>query len=120
VTLLVYTGLALLLLTYVSAQVLTSVLTQEITELKQERHQRKEALNKHTSEYISMSSRARVTYYCESVLGMIPAGDGSLERFAVEESPGTYGQPVEFTRGFSQTNDPYRFTLLREGRKPGR
>lgn len=112
VTLVVYTMIALALLTYVSAQVYTTVLTQAITELKRERHQHQEAFNKLTSQYISMSSRTRVTHYCESVLGMIQGG--SFERFAVEGEGENRFEPVEFTHGFPQSKDQVRFTLLRE------
>ena len=120
VTLLVYTGIALLLLTYVSSQVYTTVLTQDIAELKRSRQGRNEALHKLTSEYISRSSRVHVTEYCESKLGMVQANDGTIERFAVENDPQSRQQPVEFTREFPGDNDLYRFSLLRESRKSGR
>jgi cell division protein FtsB len=120
VTLLVYTGIALLLLTYVSAQVYTTVLTQDIAELKRSRQGCKETLNKLTSEYISTSSRARVTEYCESKLGMVQANNGIFERFGVEADANNPSLPVEFTQEFPQTNDLYRFSLLREGGKSSR
>lgn len=120
VTLFVYSVVAVLLLTYVSAQVYTTALTQNITELKQERHSRKEVLNNLTSDYIALSSRTRVTDYCESVLGMVQAGDGSFERFAVEDSPSDLRERIEFVHGFPQSNDPYRFTLLRQTGKSNR
>jgi len=119
VTLFVYACVAALLLTYVSAQVYTSMLTQRITELKGERHERKENLNKLTSVYISGSSRARVSKYCESKLGMIQASESSFERFAVEDQRSTLDERVRFAHGFPQSNDPYRFTLLREDREIG-
>ena len=115
VTLLVYTGIALLLLTYVSAQVYTTVLTQDIVELKRARHGRNETLNKLTSEYISRSSRAQVTEYCESRLGMVQANDGIFERFAVDEDAKRRYQPAKFTGEFPQTGDLHRFSLLHDG-----
>ena len=97
-TLFVYAVLAVLLLGYVSAHVYTSVLTQEIGELKLQKNSCRETMNKMTSEYISLSSRARVTNYCETVLGMTRANDGDLERFAVKGGLEHVTAPVEFTR----------------------
>ena len=97
-TLFVYAVLALLLLGYVSAQVYASVLTQEIGELKQQENWCRETVNKMTSEYVSLSSRARVTSYCETVLGMTRANDGDLERFAVKGGLEQVTAPLEFTR----------------------
>ncbi len=120
VTLFVYAGIALLLLTYVSAQVYTTVLTQDIAQLKRASQGRKETLNRLTSEYISVSSRARVTEYCESKLGMVQANDDIFERFAVKDDPNSPRQPVEFAHEFTRTNDLYRFSLLRESGKSSR
>ena len=114
VTLFVYGCIAMMLLAYVSAQVYTSALTQRITQLKRERHERKEALNKLTSVYISKSSRARVSEFCERELGMRQADDRSLARYTIHLNPTADGEPIRSVRAFPQSNDPYRFTLLRE------
>ena len=66
------------------------------------------------------SSRARVTEYCESKLGMVQANNGIFERFGVEADANNPSLPVEFTQEFPQTNDLYRFSLLREGGKSSR
>lgn len=111
VTLLVYTTIAILLLGYVSAQVYTGVLTQEIAEIKQARSVHRERLNRLTSDYLSLSCRSRVSDYCETVLGMVEARDGSLRRFAVDDAGRDFAIPVEFTERGSPVIDPYRFTL---------
>ncbi len=113
VTLLVYTVLALLLLTYVSAHVFTSMLSQDIAQLQVQRQQRKETFNKLTSQYISVSSRARVADYCESVLGMVQTGERSVQRFAVRERPASSEKGVAFARVSPKTKEA-GFTLLHE------
>jgi len=119
VTLAVYSSIALLLLTYVTAQVYTSALTQQIAELKQERHVHKEILHRMSSDYISLSSRARVTHYCESVLGMTQATDDSMERIAISDDIIGFREPIAFTLRDARPPDPNRFTLLREDGKSG-
>lgn len=111
VTIAVYSLLALLLLGYVSAQIYTSVLAQGIAERKDVRYARKECLSKLTSDYVALSSRERISSYCESVLGMTPAGDEQLERFAVRPGKGGLFTPVEFARKGAPTPDPFRFSL---------
>lgn len=115
VTIAVYSLLALLLLGYVSAQIYTSVLAQGIAERKGVRHSHKEYLSKLTSDYVALSSRERITEYCESVLGMTRVGDGQLERFAVRDNAGLFAR-VEFTRMESSAPDPFRFSLSRDNR----
>ena len=110
VTLAVYSFLALVLLAYVSAQVYTSVLSLEISQLKTQRYRCKENLNRLTSEYVALSSGARVSKYCEDVLGMIKAGDESVERYGVAIALDDFDEPAEFTRVLSPLPDPYRFS----------
>ena len=114
VTLFVYGCIAVMLLGYVSAQVYTSALTQRITQLKRERHERKETLNKLTSVYISKSSRARVSEFCERELGMRQADDQSFSRYVIHMQPTSDGAPIHSARAFPQSGDPHRFTLLRD------
>jgi cell division protein FtsL len=116
-TLLVYLAIAMLLLGYVSAQVLTGALTQDIADIKQARSSQKEKLNRLTSDYVSLSSRARVSNYCENVLGMVHANNGSLRRFAVDDVDWRFSAPVEFTEKGSAGLDPLRFTLQDENGK---
>ncbi|MEE9270070.1 MAG: hypothetical protein V3V49_07395 [Candidatus Krumholzibacteria bacterium] len=116
-TLLVYVTIALLLLGYVSAQVFTGAVTQDIADIKQARSFQKEKLNRLTSDYVSLSSRARVSNYCEKVLGMVHASNGSLRRFAVDGVDWKFSPPVEFTEKGSAALDPLRFTLQDENGK---
>ncbi len=111
VTLLVYVAIAVLLLGYVSAQVYTGVLAQEIAEIKQARSSQREKLNRLTNDYVSSSSRLKVSRYCEDALGMVQASDGSTRRFAVDNVDRGFPIPVEFTEKGSPILDPYRFTL---------
>ncbi len=111
ITLVVYATIALLLLVYVSAQVYTGVLTQDIAEIKQSRSSQREKLNRLTSDYVSLSSRARVSAYCETVLSMVEVRDESLRRFAIDNIDRNFLVPVEFTEKGSPVLDPYRFTL---------
>lgn len=113
ITIAVYSAMAVLLLTYVSAQVLTGVLTQEISELDEERDRRTEKFNKLTAEYVTLSSRARVTQYCESTLGMRQASAENYERFAVGSKTVDHEQPVEFTKYADPLTDAYRFSTSR-------
>jgi cell division protein FtsL len=108
VTLLVYAALAASLLAYVSSHVFASMLVQDIAQLQAQRQQRKEAFNKLTGAYVSASSRSRVAQYCESVLGMVQAGDRSVERFALRASTGREddavlfaGSPAKAAEGFT-------------------
>lgn len=120
VTILAYSVVAFLLLGYVSAQILTSVLAQEISDLTEERRQYKENLSKLTSDYVALSSRARISEYCETVLGMHQATDGSFERFAVRDSDGDYIEPIEFSQRYSPVPDAFRFSLHRESGNPAK
>ena len=113
VTLFVYAVIALLLLAYVSANVMTGMLTQEITELKRTRHEHNETLNKLTGEYIAKSSRARVVKYCESVLGMVPAEDESFQRYAVRQNEAHLDHDVEFAIDLPPSADLTGYTSLR-------
>ena len=115
-----YSVIALLLLGYVLAQIYTSILAQEIVELKQERYGHKESLSRLTSKYVSLSSRERISNYCDTVLGMQVARDGNLERFAVLDDNGDFLEPVEFTERHSPLSDPYRFSRLRDSVTPAK
>lgn len=117
-TLLIYALIALLLLAYVSANVMTSVLTQEISELKQQRHENKETLNKLTSEYVSKSSRARVIHYCESVLGMVPAEETSFQRYAVHRNTTVSGGVTQLMGDFPGSADLTRYTSFGKNGAP--
>jgi cell division protein FtsL len=111
-TVFVYASIAVLLLAYVSAQVLTGVLTQEIAALSSERSRQSETMNKLAAEYVALSSRARVTRFCEEKLGMAEASGTTFRRIAVSGREGDAQQPVEFTRRVDPVADSYRFSVL--------
>ena len=112
-TMAVYGVIAVLLLTYVMAQVYAGMLTQEIAVLKTQRSQERERLNVLTSDYVSRTSRIRVAEYCANKLGMHQARDESLERFAVSESVWQFSEPSEIAERYSPIPAAARFTLLR-------
>ncbi len=117
VTVVVYAVIALLLLAYVSVEVLTGVLAQEIAELEEEREYGRESLNRLTSEYISLSSRAPVSRYCESVLGMVEGREGNFERFVVDDLD-RFGELIEITERSFRVTGAQRFTSVdKEGTK---
>lgn len=111
VTLLVYSVFAVLLLTYVSAHILTGVLTQEIAELKQENQDKREFLSKLARDYFANASRNGVVSYCETVLGMVQATDVHLQRVTVRNDIRVPDAP-EFPEKFANITDPHGFSLL--------
>lgn len=108
-----YAVVAALLLAYVSAQILTGALTQEITELRTSRSALSEDLNRLTGEYVSLTSRARVSDYCREKLGMVEASQGILERVVLRLDDDMFLEPSTLTRNQSAVPDAYRFTLNR-------
>jgi hypothetical protein len=119
VTILVYTVVAVLLLTYVSAQVYADVLRQEIAGFKLERCDLKEDLNMLTSDYVASSSRSRVSQYCEKELGLVKAAGESLEILAVEDTEDGFLIPVELTKRQRAIPSAYRYTLQRSDENLG-
>jgi hypothetical protein len=112
VTIAIYSLVAVLLLAYVSLQVMAGMLTQEIAELGNEKNVRSERLHILTAQYVSLSSRDRVVRHCER-LGMTEASGGSYQRFAVSDELLRNRELMEFT-GFSDpVTDAYRFSTLR-------
>jgi hypothetical protein len=119
VTIVVYSTIAMLLLTYVSAQIYAGVLAKEIAELKQARCEIREVANKLTGDYVSLSSRSRVSKYCEKRLGMIEAAAGeSFEILAVGNASQGLSTPMELTRKQAVIPTAYRYTLSPGGERP--
>lgn len=112
VTVSVYALIALLLLAYVSAQVLTGVLNQDIKSLQQDVGRQREQLNKLTAEYVALSSRAQVSEYCEQKLGMIEAPENSFRRIAVVSDAEQEAFPVELTHRENPVVEPYHFSTV--------
>ena len=111
--------IALLLLSYVSAQVYGGMLRQEIAGLNQTRGELKENLNRLTSDYVSLSSRDRVSRYCENKLRMVKAAGESFEVLAVEDAGYELAEPVELTKKHRAIPAAYRYTLRRCSESPG-
>ena len=112
-TIAVYTVIAVLLLAYVTTQVYAGMMSQEISVMKNERSRQQERLNVLTSAYVTQTSRARVSGFCEKKLGMVRAGDENFERFAVSESVWQFSEPQEIAERYSPIPASARFTLLR-------
>lgn len=109
-TLFVCSLVAVLMLVYVSAQVYTTTLTQEIADLKRTESGFKETLNRLTSEYVTLSSGMRVAEHCRKQ-HMVPATEDCLVRYAVNFESGGFPEPVDFTSGKVPIPASYRFTL---------
>lgn len=110
VTIVVYSVLALVLLAYVLVQIYAGVLRLEIAGLKQQRGDRKEALNKLTGDYVSLSSRSRVSQYCEKELGMVTASGENLLVVAVDTRDAGFAAPVALTKKQGAMPSAYRYT----------
>jgi len=110
VTIVVYSVLALVLLAYVLVQIYAGVLRLEIAGLKQERGDLKEALNKLTGDYVSLSSRSRVSQYCENELGMVTARGENLEVVAVDDRETGFAAPAALTKKQGAIPSAYRYT----------
>ncbi|UCH83425.1 MAG: hypothetical protein JSW50_13350 [Candidatus Latescibacterota bacterium] len=119
VTIAVYATVAVLLLAYVSAQIYAGVLMQDIAELKQARCDLREEANTLTGDYVSLSSRNRVSKYCEQRLGMVEATAGeSFEILAVNGGSEGFSIPMELTRKQTTIPTAHRYTLNPGGDRP--
>jgi hypothetical protein len=75
---------AVFLLTYVTAQIYSGVLSERISGLSKDQLVKREEANKLTSKYISLASRERIAGYCSKNLGMVEADNGDLKRVTVD------------------------------------
>ena len=95
--LLSYASFAVLLLAYVSTQVYTSSLMEDISELQREERLCKEHIGLLMGDYAALASRSRIARYCENELGMVQADTHNMKRVAVEQRRGNEGaRPQEF------------------------
>ena len=94
---LAYSSFAVVLLAYVSTQVYTSSLMEDVSDKKLTKRDLKEKIGILTAEYTSLASRGRISGICEGRLGMIEGNTNLVERMLVQ--PGTYElEPrLEFT-----------------------
>ena len=81
---LAYSACAVGLLVYVSSQVYTFSLMEDISNLEREQKVLKETVGLLTEEYASLSSMDRITRICEQKLGMKPADADGLIRVSVD------------------------------------
>lgn len=79
-----YALLAVVLLGYVSTHVYTSSLMEDVAARDRERRELKERIGRLTTQYASLSSRARISSYCEERLGMVEAGVTHVTRVRIE------------------------------------
>lgn len=96
-----YTSFAVVLLAYVSTQVYTDSLLEDINGNRREEQELKERIGRLTAQYASLSSRARVSAYCEEKLGMVEADVNQVIRVAVDDEH-------EFSSAEDFTGEPVR------------
>lgn len=77
---LAYGSLAVVLLAYVSTQVYTSSLIEDVGARKIEERKLQERISVTTADYARLASRTRVATYCEETLGMRPADAQTMTR----------------------------------------
>jgi cell division protein FtsL len=118
VTIFVYSVFAALLLVYVSAQIYAGVLRQEIAALEQQKLDSRETFNKLTGRYVALSSRARVSEYCETKLAMERIGGGNLEVLAVGDDLEAVS-PAMLAEKPRALPSPQRYTSRRSDRNVG-
>jgi hypothetical protein len=75
---------AFVLLGYVSTQVYTYSLMEDIHKREELQRTKKESIGLLTKQYAALSSRERIIGICESRLDMVPAGASQLERVAID------------------------------------
>jgi cell division protein FtsL len=98
VTIVVYCLIAAMLLAYVSAQIYTNVLVEDVARLKRETTLQQETMNRLTTSYVASTSRNRVIRYCESSLGMVEVSEDCLQRFAIKYGDDGSMEELQFTR----------------------
>jgi cell division protein FtsL len=81
---LAYAVFAVVLLAYVSTQVYTNSLMEDISARMTEQRELKDSIGRLTAEYAALASRIRVSDYCEKKLSMIEADGDQVIRVAVD------------------------------------
>ncbi len=79
-----YITFAVLLLAYVSTQVYTSSLMEDVAARKREELATRERLGVLTARYATMTSKSRVSRHCEESLGLVGASQDDVVRVAVD------------------------------------
>jgi len=80
---LAYASFAVVLLAYVSTQVYTSSLMEDVAHREEQRRTIEENIGVMMSEYAGLVARARVARYCEQKLGMVEADATRMIRVRV-------------------------------------
>jgi len=94
---LAYAGLAVVLLAYVSTQVYTSSLMEDVDERVRDRQQITEEIGLLTIQYTSLVSRSRISRLCEQRLGMVQADATAMERIAIDSRRARFFEPSDFS-----------------------
>lgn len=79
-----YSFFAVILLAYVSAQIYTYSLMEDILQREREQRNLKEKIGLQTQRYATLASKERVSKICETRLGMVQAQTDQLVRVSVE------------------------------------
>ncbi|HXV14722.1 MAG TPA: hypothetical protein VEC56_11010 [Candidatus Krumholzibacteria bacterium] len=79
-----YATFAVLLLGYVSTQVYTSSLMEDVAARKREELVLRERIGVLTARYATMTSKSRVSRHCEESLGLVGATQSDVVRVAVD------------------------------------
>jgi hypothetical protein len=79
-----YLTFAVLLLAYVSTQVYTSSLMEEVAARKRQELQVRERIGVLTARYATMTSKSRVSRHCEEDLGLVGATQNEIVRVAID------------------------------------
>jgi cell division protein FtsL len=79
-----YSACAVGLLVYVSSQVYTFSLMEDISKLEREQKVLKETVGLLTEDYAELSSMERITRICSNKLGMSPADAGGVIRVSID------------------------------------
>jgi hypothetical protein len=69
---------------------------EDISARKQEERAVKERIARLTARYASLTSRTRISKYCEDRLGMVQADAGTVTRLSVEGDEGALSATLEF------------------------
>jgi cell division protein FtsL len=91
-----YCACAVMLLGYVSTQVYTYSLMEDIYDRERQQRTLKESVGLQTERFAELSSRERIVRICETKLGMVPAATDQLQRVAVDSNWSPGGEQSEF------------------------
>ncbi len=80
-----YVAFAVVLLGYVSTQIYTDSLMEEISARMRDERAFKERIGRLTTEYAYLASRSRVSMYCEQKLDMVEAEAAQIIRVSLDD-----------------------------------